>query len=90
MIDKELDLRNFINRIRLSTYSVLGLLTAKQRRFVDRSSQLVVHESSEVPNSSMEEGISKSSMLRLDLSIKSMLRNKNKTDQRFIDIYRLS
>ena len=43
-MDKELDLKKFLNRMRLFQIATLGLLTAKQQVFAQKMSHIVVHE----------------------------------------------
>ena len=45
-LDKELDLKNFITRLRISTMTTLGLLTLDQNNFTSKMSELVLEESS--------------------------------------------
>ena len=44
-ITKEMDLRKFIFRQRLTTNAMLGLLSGRQSFFVDKMSQLIIRES---------------------------------------------
>ena len=41
-----MDLQKFIHRQRVNVNAMLGLLTASQSIFVDKMSQIIVHESS--------------------------------------------
>ena len=41
-IDKELDLRKFLDKMRMLLTSILGLLTPKQRLFVEKMSKNIV------------------------------------------------
>ena len=43
---RELDLEKFIKRMRIQLTLAVGLLTAEQKIFVERTSRLLVHESS--------------------------------------------
>ena len=46
MMMKELDLEKFIKRMRIQITLAMGLLSARQKQFVERSSRLLIHESS--------------------------------------------
>ena len=43
---RELDLEKFIKRMRIQIMLAIGLLSARQRLYVERTSRLIVHESS--------------------------------------------
>ena len=47
-IQKELDLLQFVKRMRLVISGTLGLLTTQQRLFVDEFSQININESSNI------------------------------------------
>ena len=53
-LDKELDLRKFIYRQRLQTTAILGLLNGRQSFFVDKMSQMVIRESSNLDETSTD------------------------------------
>ena len=55
---KELDLRKFIYRQRLQTTAILGLLSGGQSFFVDKMSQLVIRESSNLEETSSDSELS--------------------------------
>ena len=57
-MNKELDLRKFIHRQRLSTTALLGLLDGRQSLFVDKMSQLVIRDSSNLDETSSDEELS--------------------------------
>ena len=46
-IDKELDLKKFLHRSRVTFASLLGLLTSKQSAFVDKMSRVAIRESTD-------------------------------------------
>ena len=46
LMDRELDLEKFIKRMRMQLTLALGLLTARQKIYVERTSRLLIHESS--------------------------------------------
>ena len=43
---RELDLEKFIKRMRIQIALAVGLLSARQKIYVERTSRLLVHESS--------------------------------------------
>ena len=45
-MDRELDLEKFIKRMRMQLTLAIGLLTAHQKIYVERTSRLLIHESS--------------------------------------------
>ena len=46
LITRELDLEKFIKRMRMQLTLAMGLLTARQKIYIERTSRLLVHESS--------------------------------------------
>ena len=46
MLTRELDLEKFIKRMRIQITLAIGLLTARQKLYVERTSRLLIHESS--------------------------------------------
>ena len=55
---KELDLQKFLYRQRLQTTAILGLLNGRQSFFVDKMSQLVIRESSNLDETSSDSELS--------------------------------
>lgn len=56
LIEKELDLQKIIHRLRLLVFSSIGILSKEQRIFIDKMSEVVVHESTvDAPTSSDNE-----------------------------------
>lgn len=45
LIEKELDIQKVVHRMRLLIFATIGSLTKEQNIFVDKMSQVVVHES---------------------------------------------
>ena len=72
--------------------AIIGLLTTKQRLFARQTSKVIVQESSDFlsNNSSDKEKDDLVSKVDLERSIKRLLRSRNITDQRFIDLHRIS
>ena len=71
--------------------AVAGLLTRHQKLYVQRMSQLTINESSD-PESlySSENDTDPVTLDAFQRSLKKMIRRKNKTDKRFIDLHRVS
>lgn len=87
-LSKELDLRKFIYRQRLQTTALLGLLSGRQSFFVDRMSQLVIRESSNLEETSQDSELSDWQVDNMDYA-KRMVQSSNKVDERLINLYRL-
>ena len=50
-----MDLRKFILRMRISMNAILGLLTGPQSHFIDKTSNMIVRESSNFEETSSDE-----------------------------------
>lgn len=87
-ISKELDLRKFIYRQRLQTTAILGLLTGRQNFFVDKMSQLVIRESSNLDETSDDSELSDWQQDNMDYA-KALAESRNKVDERLINLYRI-
>ena len=74
--------------------AIIGLLTTKQRLFARQTSKVIVQESSDLlSNNSLSSDKEKDDLVSkvdLERSIKRLLRSRDITDQRFIDLYRIS
>ena len=89
-IQKELDLVQFVKRMRLLISGTLGLLKPQQRLFADEFSQINIHESSFFDNSSgSDDGQGKIMDKAKDRAIKLLVRSKDERDQRFINMHRM-
>ena len=88
ILQKELDLRKFIYRQRLTTTAILGLLNGRQSFFVDRMSQMVIRESSNLDETSSDNELSDWQNDNMDYA-KRMVTSSNKVDSRLINLYRL-
>ena len=86
-LNKELDLRKFIYRQRLQTTAILGLLTGRQSFFVDKMSQLVIRESSNLDETSEDAELSDWQRDNMDYA-KAMTESQNLVDQRLISLYK--
>ena len=64
-MDKELDLQKFIHRQRIQVNAMLGLLNSHQSLFVDKMSQIIIHESSDFVTTSSDDELD-------DLHLKDM------------------
>lgn len=87
-LSKELDLRKFVYRQRLQTTALLGLLSGRQSFFVDKMSQMVIRESSNLEETSLDSGLSDWQVDNMDYATR-MVQSSNKVDERLINLYRL-
>lgn len=87
-IGKELDLRKFIYRQRLFVTAILGLLSGRQSFFVDKMSQLMIRESSNLEETSSDAELSDWGNDDMHY-VKRMFESSNKVDKRFIDMYKI-
>ena len=77
--------------MRFQMTAVTGLLTRHQKLYVQRISPIIINESSD-PASPFISNTDKD-LVTFDAfkrSLKSMVKSKNKTDKRFIDLHRVS
>ena len=76
----------------MQTAAVIGLLSTNQRIVARKISKVTVHESSDpLSSAESENDIDPATFnVAFEKSLKSMVLSKNKTDQRFIDLHRLS
>ena len=87
-MDKELDLRKFIHRQRVFTTAILGLLSGTQSRFVDKMSQLVIRESSNLEETSSDQELSEPLNQDENYTAK-MIKSQDKVDKRLVNLYKL-
>ena len=57
-IKKEMDLVKFVQRQRMMVTSLMGLLTGRQKGFVDKMSKMLIRESSNWENTSLDDELS--------------------------------
>ena len=69
--------------------AVTGLLTRHQRLYVQRMSPIIINESSDLASDS-EKDKDSVTFDAFKRSLKTMVKSKNKTDKRFIDMHRVS
>ena len=77
--------------MRFQMTAVTGLLTRHQRLYVQRVSPIIINESSDPASASVSD--SDKDSITFDAfkrSLKTMVKSKNKTDKRFIDMHRVS
>ena len=76
--------------MRMQAVALMGLMTPNQSLFASKTSQIYVKESSS-PSDASDKGFEEHPVENIQIanSIKNLVKNKNKTDQRFIDLYRL-
>ena len=90
-LDRELELARFLKRTRLQTTAMLGLLTPKQRLFAEKSSNIVVDVRTSDTGTSDSDGESRLAVKKgLEASTKRLIRSKDKTDRRFVNMYRVN
>ena len=89
-IDKELDLKKFLHRSRVTFASLLGLLTSKQSAFVDRMSRVAIRESTDLDATTDDDELeSKQFEKDMNLFVQRMVKSTDHIDQRFINLYRV-
>ena len=92
-LDKELDLQKFLSRIRSTMIATMGILTPSQRLLVREMRHIVINEgqsSTEQEPSSYDEENKPIERNFLQEAVLKIAKSKNKTDMRFIDLYRTS
>ena len=69
----------------------MGLLSAKQSVFVDKMSRLIVNESTDFDETSDDDELEMKQSYVKDLNFftEKLVKSKEKTDQRFINLYRI-
>ena len=71
--------------------AVTGLLTEHQKLYVQRVSPIIINESSDVASPLISDNdYDPVSFDAFKRSLKTMVKSKNKTDKRFIDLHRVS
>ena len=68
--------------------ALLGLLSGRQSFFIDKMSQLVIRESSNLEETSSDADLSDWNRDNMDYA-KRMALSSNQTDQKFISLYRI-
>ena len=90
VIDKELDFAKFIHFKRITKTAMVALLSSTQKTFADKFSQLVIRESSDLDNTSMDDELSANGELdQVVRAIGPIIHSVNKVDQSLIDVYKL-
>ena len=79
-VDKELDLQKFIHRSRTNVTALLGLLTSKQSFFVDKMGPIVIHESSDMTQTSDDDELDSNLLKDMNTYARDMVYSKDKTD----------
>jgi len=87
-MDKELDLRKFIHRQRVFTTAILGLLSGTQSQFVDKMSQLVIRESSNLEETSSDQELS-DPLNQDETYTAKMIKSEDKVDKRLVNLYKV-
>mmetsp|Transcript_34452 Transcript_34452/g.42513 ORF Transcript_34452/g.42513 Transcript_34452/m.42513 type:complete len:173 (+) Transcript_34452:541-1059(+) len=87
-ITKELDLRKFLIRQRISMVALMGLLKGRQSFFVDKMSQLIIRESSNMEETSEDTQLSDWEQDGMNYT-KRMVESGNQVDQRLIKLYKV-
>jgi len=87
-ISKELDLQKFIHRQRVFITAILSLMSGRQKQFIDKFSQLVMRESSDMNFTSSDAELS--DWRKEDMTFtQKMSSSKDPVDQRLFDIFKL-
>ena len=81
-----MDLKKFVTRQRLQTTAILALLTGKQKFFVDKMSQMLIRESSNLDETSADEELNDRGRMNKEFA-KRLARSKGKVDRRLIDLF---
>ena len=80
----------FIESKRMLMSGMVGLLTPKQKLFTSEFSQVLVHESSQYDHTnSSDDGQGEVLDKAKEFALKRMIRSKNKTDNRMLDMIRV-
>ena len=84
-----------MRNMRFIKTAVNGLLTRHQRLYVQKASSLIVKESSDLASASDSDTDSENDQNTVTFdafqrSLKAMVKSKNKTDKRFINLHRVS
>ena len=87
-LSKELDLQKFLHRQRVLVVTLLGLLTGRQKNFVDSFSQLVIRESDDMEETSEDDVLVDLGKKNMDF-VDQMKASGNEVDQRLLAIFNL-
>ena len=70
--------------------ATLGLLNTRQSIFVDKVSQLVVRESTDIDDTSSDDEVQdKRSLLQINRAVMNLTKSKKKVDKRLANLYLL-
>ena len=86
-------MQKFLKQIRVNMLATMGILTPSQRILVRKMSHLVINEdqsSTEQEPSSYDEENKLIEQNFLQKAVKKVARSKDKTDEKFINLYRTS
>ena len=85
---KELDLQKFLHRQRVLVTSLLSLLKGRQTTFVDKFSQLLIRESSDMGQTSSDAELSDWGRQQTEF-LSTIASSKEFTDKRLFEIFEL-
>ena len=88
-LDQELDLKRFIKRQRATTMAVLGLLSGRKSRLVDKLSELVIGSEIGSGNEHFDSGEDLDQEKIKDID-KRLIERGEKIDKRFMRIYQMN
>ena len=90
-MDRELDLKRFLHRMRMNVTAILGLLTPNQRHFVRKISHVVMDEDYSSPAEFSSEHVNGSPVTQqfVGHAVRKMVQSKDRTDRRFVNMYRV-
>ena len=82
-----MDLQKFLFRQRLQTTAILALLKGRQCYIVDKMSELVLQESSDLKNSSSDDELNLITKESSNYNFKKMIQSKDRVDKRLFEQY---
>ena len=88
-VDKELDLKKFLIRQRIALHGLQGLLVGSQQEFIDKISEIIIHESTmDEATSSDDEHLYQSKTNKLDY-LESMINSKSQINKRLLNVQKI-
>lgn len=82
-------MQKFVQRLRIATTAIIGLLTSQQSLFVEKMSQIVVRESSDFDATSSDDELSHLRQNDFNKFIYQMVKSCDRTDQRLVNLYKV-
>ena len=88
ILTKELNLKKFLIRQRISTHAILALLSGKQTYLIGKMSQMIIRESSDFSNTSLDDEIDYWERENKNY-YREVAASTDKVDKRIVDLYLL-